>query len=446
MKIPKTFLPEKGLEKRLDNILSKKLYTIHKDGSIINAYGFNGELLSHSKSLGEPMSCLETFNFANHKLLTVKFGDNSDQRVVFDERFNPVIVTPKVKAQTYCVFERKNDKSLLMVNFTTDRTRHTKITYFEHDGTKLEDSYHELHDTLTNNAFVVKTKGQNYMALCFNHHTILVYEDLHTRLKLKTEPNINDLCTVNIKGEEVVIALCNDDERSFQVLKIFDNKLKLLEKLSTKDFKTILPIDDPWHDKLVGFKTLKFGSKDYFFALIGRKAPTGRVDLKVLNTDFEEVLNVPDLYNCAGNCYISVKEHNDQECLFIPVFGLLHKLYAYQENFSLVDEIHLSRRFFITPYKVVNFKETSYLITLGNDALNFYSDFPQNPNSWHKRNPNRRLKLPKDEDLKLKDIIPFDYNNKDFLALEYWNRNGIDVYDQGLNFVRRLPGGDFCIA
>lgn len=289
MKIPKAFIPERNTEKSLEKILSKKLYTIDEEKRKILVHDINGKLID-SKTIGENVSDLETFDFYNNKMFTVKFGDNLYNRAVFNKRLEPMIMTLSYPNQAYCVFERKNYPSILMINTTAKRTKGTKISYYEANGTKLDDTYHELHDTLTNKAFVIKTNEQNYLALCFNYYTILVHEDLKNMMTMHTTRGVNDIHTVNLKGEERIIALCFNQHLSYQVLRIFDQRLNLLEELSIKDFKPVLPADDPWHDQLLSFEPYRFGSKDYFLATVERKKEKNRTDLKVLNTDFEEVL------------------------------------------------------------------------------------------------------------------------------------------------------------
>jgi len=440
MKIPKTFIPEKSLEKNLEQILSKKFYTLDKKGGKILGCSFDGKLLNSTKT-GEHMSGLESFTFCGKQRLTAKFGEHD--RMILDEKLNPAIITPGHPNKAYCVFERKKHPDLLMVNATAKRTKGTKVAYYNHDLTKFNDSYHDIYDILTNTAFVVKTKEQNYLALCFNYHTLLVNEDLHTMLKLKTEPNINDVNVVNMKGEERIIALClKDDSPAYQVLRIFDNKLKLLEELSTKDFKPVLPTDDPWHDQLLSFKPYSLGSQDYFLVTVERKNEKDRTDLKVLNTNFEEVFHSEDIVED----YVRVEKFNGKDHFFV----MFHKgsvVNVYDENFNLKDEILVHKSSLQGRYKILEFNCTSYFACVNEGYLTLHSGkIPFYGSHWtNKKVASADIRL-KNINSVLKKIMPFDYKGKDFIALEYGNNEGVDVYDDNFKFVRNFPGGDFCVA
>ncbi|MDP2907563.1 MAG: hypothetical protein Q8O03_06485 [Nanoarchaeota archaeon] len=444
MKIPKTFIPEKSLEKNLEQILSKKFYMLNKERNKVMVYSLNGELLG-STMIGRCMDSLEMFTFHNKKMLTVKFGDSNTQdnnRAIFDERLNHLILTASYPNQAYCVFERKNGRDLLMLNTAAQRTKGTKITYYEPDGTKLDDFYYELHDVLTNKAFVIRTNEQNYLALCFNYYTILVHEDLKKMLTMHTIRDVNDIHSVNLKGEERVIALCFNEHLSYQVLRIFDNRLNLMEQLNTKDFKPVLPVDDPWHDKLLSFEPYRIGSKDYFFAAVERKKEKDRIDLKVLNTDFEEVFQLEDIVHWRT----LVEKFNGKDHFFV----MFHKgsvVNVYDENFNLKDEILVHKSSLQGRYKILEFNCTSYFACVNEGYLTFHSGkIPFYGSHWtNKKVASADIRL-KNINSGLKKIIPFDYKGKDFIALEYDNNDGIDVYDDNFKFVRNFPGGDFCIA
>ncbi len=444
MKIPKTFVPEKNTEKSLENILSKKFYMLNKEGSKVMTYSPNGELLG-STMIGQCMDSLEMFTSCNKKMLTTKFGDSNTQdnnRAIFDERLNHLILTTSYPNQAYCVFERKNGRDLLMLNTAAQRTKGTKITYYEPDGTKLDDFYYELHDVLTNKAFVIRTNEQNYLALCFNHHTLLIHEDLHTMLKLKTVNNVNDIHTVNIKGDERVIALCfKDDGPSYQVLRIFNNNLKLLEELNTETFRPASP-EDPWHDQLLSFKPCRIGSKDYFFAAVERKKEKDRIDLKVLNTDFEEVFQLEDIVKR----HYCVEKFNGKDHIFVRLNkgGIVN---IYDEDFNLKDKILVRESSLQDRYKILEFNGTSYFACVNEGYLTLHSGkIPFYGSHWtNKKVASADIKL-KNINSGLKKVIPFDYKGKDFLALEYEKNRGVDVYDEDFRFVRSFPGGDFCVA
>lgn len=446
MKVPKIFVPEKNLEKNLEKILSKKFYMLNKERNKVMMYSLNGELLG-STMIGQCMDSLEMFTFHNKKMLTAKFGDSNTQdnnRAIFDERLNHLILTTSYPNQAYCVFERKNGRDLLMLNTAAQRTKGTKITYYDLDGTKLDDFYYELHDVLTNKAFVIRTNEQNYLALCFNHHTLLIHEDLHTMLKLKTVRDVNDVHIVNLKGDERVIALCfKDDGPSYQVLRIFDNKLKLLEELNTKDFKNVLPTDDPWHDQLLSFKTHRFGSQDYFFATIERKSQSNRTDLKVLNTDFKEVFQSEDIVKD----YVRIEKFNSKDYFFILANRRgTTMIEVYDEMFELKDTIAIPSSGLLRKYEILNFNNTDYLAYVKNGCLNLYSgDFPHNQIFCNIEGPNKSIPI-FDTNNGLEKIIPFNHKGNDFLALEYGHGDGIYIYDENLNLVKEFSGRDLCVA
>ncbi len=436
MKVPKIFLPEKNTEKNLEKILSKKFYTLDKEGNNIKAYDFNGKLLK-SATIGERMHNLETFMLYNKKMLTARFGESN--RAVFDEKLNPIIMTPSHPNQTYSVFERKNNPSLLMINTTAKRTRGTRITYYQQDSTKLDDFYYELHDMLSNKAFVLKTKEQNYLALCFNNHTLLIHENLHEMKKLKTELNINDVSVVDMKGEERVIALClKDDGPAFQVLRIFDNKLKLLEELNTETFKSASP-EDPWHDRLLSFKPYKIGQKDYFFVAVERKKEKNRTDLKVLNTDFEEVFQLEDIVKD----YVRVENFNGKDHAFVLANRRgATMIEVLDETFKLEDTITIPYSGLLRKYEVLNLNNVDYLAYIKEGYLKFYSGpFPLNYPFYEVKSITLL-----DTNNGLEKIIPFNYKGNDFLALEYGHGDGICVYDEDFKLFREFTGRDFCVA
>lgn len=446
MKIPKTFVPEKNLEKSLEKILSKKLYTIDEEKSKILVHDINGKLID-SKTIGENISDLETFDFYNNKMFTVKFGDNLYNRAVFNKRLEPMIMTPSYPNQAYSVFERKNHPSILMVNTTAKRTKGTKISYYKANGTKLDDDmYHELHDILTNKTFVIKTNEQNYLALCFSYYTILVHEDLKNMMTMHTTRDVNDIHTVNLKGEERIIALCFNEHLSYQVLRIFDKRLNLLEELSTKDFKHGLPIHDSWHDQLLSFKPYRIGSKDYFLATVERKKEKDRIDLKVLNQDFEEVFQLEDIVKD----HVRVEKFNGKDRFFVPLnqkVGIVNHIY--DENFCLQELMMLRDSSLREKYKVVEFNGISYFACVHKGYLNFYSDdilcIYTFDGFFGNNQPSASIRLA-DTNSGLKKIIPFDYKGKDFLALEYWHNECTNIYDSSFKLVKSFPGGDFCVA
>lgn len=439
MKIPKTFIPEKNTEKSLEKILSKKLYTIDEEKSKILVHDFNGGVIG-SKTIGENIDDLETFSFYNNKMLTVKFGDNLYNRAVFNKRMEPIIMTPSYPNQAYSVFERKNGPDLLMVNTTAQRTKGTKISYYETNGTKLNDFYYEIPDTLTNKAFVVKTKKENYLALCFNYHTILVNESLHRVLTLKTEPDINDIQVVDTKdGERILSLCCRDVGLAYQALKILDSKLNLLEQLNTKNFKPTTP-DDPWHDKAKSLKTHKLNSQEYLFFSVENKIKN-RTDLKVLNTDFEEVFQLEGIIQYRFN----VEKFNGKDHLFVRL-KKGEVVNVHDENFNLEDEIPVAYSSLQGKYKILELNGTSYFACVNEGYLTLHSGkIPFYGSHWtNKKVASADIKLRNIDGLK--KIIPFEYKGKDFLALEYEKNRGIDVYDENFKFVRSFPGGDFCVA
>jgi hypothetical protein len=392
MKIPKTFVPEKNLEKNLENILSKKFYMLNKERNKVMMYSLNGELLG-STMVGQCMDSLEMFTSCNKKMLTAKFGDSNTQnnnRAIFDGKLNRLIVTPSYPNQAYCVFGRKNGPDLLMVNTTAKRTKGTRIAYYGLDGTKLNDFYHEIPDVLTNKAFVIKTKEQNYLALCFNYHTILVNEGSHNILTLKTEPGINDIQVVDTKdGERILSLCCRDVGPAYQALKILDSKLNLIEQLNTKNFKPTTP-GDSWHDKAKSLKTYKLGLQDYLFFSFENKIKN-RTDLKVLNTDFKEVFQSEDIIKD----YVRIEKFNSKDYFFILANRRgTTMIEVYDEVFELKDTIAIPSSSLSRKYEVLNFNNTDYLAFIKNGCLDLYSgDFPHNQIFCNIEGPNKSITI-----------------------------------------------------
>ncbi len=466
MRIPTLFIPEdRNIDINLEKILAQKVYYIPKDWMSIEVCTVNGDFVTSKtlddskikdedlrsiRKLDKRVTDLNIFKLNGKDMFITKFGDSMHNLVVFNDKLEELLFTQSYPNPSYCVFERKKDADVLVMNTSNkDNSCGAKLSYYNNKGKEVGSFYakisHEAgygYDTLTSVSSLVKTGKQNYLALHYFNHIAVVDENLSIVSSFPTPSRSSqNISVVDIRGKENILALGWKEHKQgydyhTQVLNVFDNKFSLVEQLDAKRFGC-------------GFvlmcKNVKFNGKELLFFMDQNK---DYADLKIFDTRFEEVFDVKDVTDCWR---IRVGKFNDKNYVFIPSGpASKEKIRIYDEGFKLKDELAVDNCSLEGLYYVVNIKGIDYLALIQEGRLNFYpGDFPLK-GSFFKRKKPVSIELRKDPNnmwaYHLKNIIPFKHKDEDFLALEYWHNECTDIYDRSFKLVNSFPGGDFCIA
>ncbi|MBM3199807.1 hypothetical protein FJZ53_02630 [Candidatus Woesearchaeota archaeon] len=463
MRVPQTFVSENA-ELNLDRIMAKKVYYIPKrwksievrmvngdfvDSKIIDGSRITDQYLAESRKFDGRVMDLKTFKFNGKDMFISKFGDSMHNLVLFDDKLNEILFTQSCPNPSYCVFERKNNPDALVLNITGSRSNGTIIGCYDNKGNEIaafgasidhESGYGK--DTLTSTVSAVKTKKQNYLALEYFSHIQVRDEDLNfVSLLRMSHKNSKKISVANIGGIERIICLGVEQKAKSclysNVVNIFDNSFSLVEQIyaETLGCKCIFRCE-----------SFKLDGKEYFiFAYENEK---GDADVKILDTDFKEVLKVKDVNDFW---HVRAGKFNGQDYMFIPSGKRSKaKVQVYDNNFRLRDSIKVSNCALNRKYYILSINSTDYFTCVQEGNLNFYSgEFPLQGGFFKKKKP-LSIKLKNDTEdrwlYSLKEIIPFEYKDENFLALEYWTNECTDVYDNNLKLVKSFPGGDFCVV
>jgi len=476
MKLPKTFLPETNQEKNLEKLLSKKMYVVEKNWKTIKTYDIHGDILAIKEfivpvSVPKPIGNVDAhfgpieeeiqnrnvrvtdlteFTFNGKKFLTARYGFELDQRLVFDKNLQEFLSIAKSPNQTWTIFERKNKPDVLMIN-----NGNNLISYYDSRGVKLEDySFSGRLNCLSRATTSLKMKKQNYLVLNFWRDLVVVNEDLIPKQYFKVPMSSSSpLAVLKQNGDEKIIVLTEGEEGIYrcQYLTIFNDKVDTLEEeiKIEKLFGKKIP-------EIMNIGNLNIGDQNLIY-LVTRYHKKKRKDkniLKIFDNNLEEVWSM-DNYG-RSNPHSYVENFNDKNYIFVPYEKRRKgEVRIYDENFNLKDKLptNLNSSFMnkekarFMNYKIIHMNDQDYIAVKDKSKLCLYSgDFPLNKCLWKKEPVSISLRKGDGISGGLKRVVPFENNRQEFLALEYWHNEGVDIYDNEFNKVLELPGGDFCVS